>query len=136
MNAHIHTNDLKQLKNQLNSKHWLVACLCAAWCDTCNIYRSAFEELAARHPEKCFAWVDIEDHAHLVEDIEIENFPTILIQYDDDVAFLGTMLPDASQLHRLITSIEESVRSSPIKRSSLNQETPENWSLRRLILAD
>ena len=136
MNAHIHTNDLKQLKNQLNTKHWLVACLCAAWCDTCNIYRKAFEELATRHSDKCFAWVDIEDQAHLVEDIEIENFPTILIQYDDDVAFLGTMLPDASQLHRLITSIEESVRSSPIKRSSLNQEAPENWSLRQLILAD
>lgn len=136
MNAHIHTNDLKQLKNQLNTKHWLVACLCAAWCDTCNIYRKAFEELAARHPDKCFAWIDIEDQAHLVEDIEIENFPTILIQHDDDVAFLGTMLPDASQLHRLISSIDESMQSAPIKRNSLNQDAPEGWSLRQLILAD
>ncbi|WP_423681875.1 MULTISPECIES: thioredoxin family protein [unclassified Undibacterium] len=136
MNTLIQTNDLKQLKTQLNTKHWLVACLCAAWCDTCNIYRKAFEELIARHPDKCFAWIDIEDQAHLVEDIEIENFPTILIQYDDEVAFLGTMLPDASQLHRLITSLEESMQSGPIKRNSLNQEAPEHWSLRQLILSD
>ena len=67
------------IQEHLPNSRWLVACLCAAWCDTCNAYRSAFEALAEKHPDKCFCWIDIEDQASLVEDIDIENFPTILV---------------------------------------------------------
>ena len=136
MTAYIHTDDLQQVQTQLDQKNWLVACLCAAWCDTCTAYRTAFNQLAAQHPDKCFTWIDIEDCAHLVEDIDIENFPTILIQHQDVVAFLGTMLPDTAQLHRLINSLDDSIKNGPIKPSALNQAAPEGWSLRRLILAE
>ncbi|MBC3860615.1 thioredoxin family protein [Undibacterium jejuense] len=136
MTAYTHSDDLKQVQTQLANKNWLVACLCAAWCDTCTAYRSAFNQLAAQHPDKCFTWIDIEDCAHLVEEIEIENFPTILIQHLDQVAFLGTMLPDTMQLHRLINSLDDSIKIGPIKRSALNQEAPEDWSLRQLILTE
>jgi len=136
MTAYIHTDDLQQVQTQLDQKNWLVACLCAAWCDTCTAYRTAFNQLATQHPDKCFTWIDIEDCAHLVEDIDIENFPTILIQHQDQVAFLGTMLPDTAQLHRLINSLDDSIKNGPIKPSALNQAAPEGWSLRRLILAE
>jgi len=136
MTAYIHTDDLQQVQTQLDQKNWLVACLCAAWCDTCTAYRTAFNQLATQHPDKCFTWIDIEDCAHLVEDIDIENFPTILIQHQDEVAFLGTMLPDTAQLHRLINSLDDSIKNGPIKPSALNQAAPEGWSLRRLILAE
>jgi hypothetical protein len=63
-----------------------------------------FEELAARHPDKYFLWVDIEDHADLVGDLDVENFPTLLIQRHEHVAFFGTMLPDANVANRLIES--------------------------------
>lgn len=131
----ISTDNLPALQTQLNTRPWLVACLCAAWCGTCTSYRTAFDELAARHPDKCFAWIDIEDHADLVDEIEIENFPTILIQYADKVAFLGTVLPDTSQLQRLIQSFTEKTDPGDIKPSSLNQAAPAGWSLRRQILA-
>ena len=131
MNAHIETTNLISIQTQLHEKSWLVACLCAAWCDTCNAYRKDFDELAKRHPDKCFAWIDIEDHAELVDEIDIENFPTLLIQHNDDVAFLGTMLPDISQLNRLLGSLSEN--QTPLKRSSLNEQAPQGWSLRRLI---
>lgn len=127
--------DISSVKAQLASKDWLVACLCAAWCDTCNNYRNSFHTLADQHRDKCFAWIDIEDQAHLVDEIDIQDFPTILIQYRDQVVFLGTVLPDPMQLHRLILSMTENLPDADIKRSALNQEAPPGWSIRKLILA-
>jgi hypothetical protein len=81
---------------------WVVACLCAAWCGTCTSWRAAFEALAGRHPDKAFVWIDIEDQADVVGDLDVENFPTLLIQRGDVVAFFGTTLPDAALADRLV----------------------------------
>lgn len=86
----------------LAGERWVVACLCAAWCGTCASYRAAFDEVAARHPDKFFLWIDIEDNADVVGDLDVENFPTLLIQHGEQVAFFGTMLPDAGLAHRLV----------------------------------
>ena len=83
---------------------WIVACLCAAWCGTCAGYRATFETLAARHPDKHFVWIDIEDQAEVVGDLDVDNFPTLLLQKADVVAFFGTMLPDAKLADRLIAA--------------------------------
>jgi len=99
--------DFDQLAAWLEDGSWVVACLCAAWCDTCNSYRGAFDELAARHPDKHFVWIDIEDRADLVGDIDVENFPTLLIQRGDAVAFFGTVLPDARLAERLLQAQAE-----------------------------
>jgi thioredoxin-like negative regulator of GroEL len=81
---------------------WIIACLCAGWCNTCEAYRATFDQLAARHPGHHFIWIDIEDQAEVVGDLDIENFPTLLIQHDDTVAFFGTVLPDLQLAERLI----------------------------------
>ena len=135
MNSTMNTEDISSVKAELANKDWLVACLCAAWCDTCNFYRPSFDELMSKHPDKCFAWIDIEDQAHLVDEVDIENFPTILIQHRDQVIFLGTVLPDAAQLQRLIQSMTEETPDQQVKRSALNQAAPEGWNIRELILA-
>ncbi|WP_426191159.1 thioredoxin family protein [Massilia sp. DWR3-1-1] len=83
---------------------WTVACLCAGWCGTCGTYRATFEALAARHPALRFVWIDIEDQADIVGDLDIDNFPTLLIQHDDTVAFFGTVLPDAALAERLLAA--------------------------------
>lgn len=83
---------------------WVVACLCAGWCGTCTTYRATFEALAARHPGLQFIWIDIEDQADVVGELDVENFPTLLIQRGDEVAFFGTMLPDAGTAERLIAA--------------------------------
>jgi thiol-disulfide isomerase/thioredoxin len=90
------------LARRLEEGGWVVACLCAAWCDTCRSYQRSFEELAARHPDKQFVWIDIEDQADMLGDIDVENFPTLLIQRGDIVTFFGTMLPDIQLADRLI----------------------------------
>jgi thioredoxin 1 len=86
----------------LSGDVWIVACLCAAWCDVCRQFRPAFDALAARHPEHRFVWVDIEDEADIVGDFDVEDFPTLLIQRADTVVFFGTVLPDAGQAQRLL----------------------------------
>ncbi|WP_075795578.1 thioredoxin family protein [Massilia putida] len=91
-----------QVAAALHGDGWIVACLCAAWCGTCASYRAAFDGLAARHPDKTFVWIDVEDQADVVGDLDVENFPTLLMQRGDAVAFFGTMLPDAGVADRLI----------------------------------
>jgi len=91
-----------ELAAWLDDGAWVVACLCAAWCDTCRAYQPAFEQLAAAHPDKHFVWIDIEDQADFIGDIDVENFPTLLIQRGAAVAFFGTVLPDAKLAERLI----------------------------------
>jgi len=82
----------------------LVACLCAQWCDTCNAYQSVFAQVQARFTDIRFLWVDIEDDAELVDPIEVDNFPTLLIAGPDRVHFFGTITPHPETLQRLIDS--------------------------------
>lgn len=91
----------------IGGDRWVVACLCAAWCGTCASYRGAFEQLAARHQDKVFVWIDIEDQADVVGDLDVENFPTLLIQRGEAVAFFGTMLPDPALADRLLQAQAE-----------------------------
>jgi thioredoxin 1 len=86
----------------LEDDTWTVACLCAAWCDTCQAYRATFDALAARHPRQHFIWIDIEDQADVVDDFEVENFPTLLIQRGARVAFFGIVLPELRVAERLL----------------------------------
>jgi thioredoxin 1 len=88
----------------LSGDRWTVACLCAGWCGTCTSYRAAFEQLAARHPGQQFVWIDIEDQADVVGELDVENFPTLLIQHGETVAFFGTTLPDPKLAERLLAA--------------------------------
>lgn len=104
---HSHTLDKDNrdtIADALAGGGWIVACLCAGWCGTCTTYRATFETLAARHPDKHFVWIDIEDQADVVGDLDVDNFPTLLLQKNDVVAFFGTVLPDPALAERLIQS--------------------------------
>ncbi|MYN19175.1 thioredoxin [Rugamonas sp. FT107W] len=98
----LNSDNRQEIAAALAGDRWIVACLCAAWCGTCASYRATFEEVAGRHPDKLFVWIDIEDHADVVGDLDVDNFPTLLIQHHELVAFFGTMLPDAGLAHRLV----------------------------------
>jgi thioredoxin 1 len=79
---------------------FLVACLCAQWCETCRNYRAGFEALSAQYPDTDFLWVDIEDDAGWAGDFDVENFPTIVIQRGESVLYSGVVLPQHSHLQR------------------------------------
>lgn len=85
----------------------LVACLCAAWCTTCDAYRQVLAAVAARHPGDRFAWIDIEDDADALGDdaLDIATFPTLMVLRAGRVLFHGTLLPHAGTLQRLLESL-------------------------------
>jgi len=86
----------------------LVACLCAQWCRTCDAYRETLvalrDTMRVVHPEAPmrFVWVDIEDESELIGDLDIEDFPTILLARDERVLFFGPVMPHAQTLDRLV----------------------------------
>ena len=86
----------------------LVACLCAQWCRTCDAYRDTLvatrDAMRRGHPDAAmrFVWVDIEDESELVGDLDIEDFPTLLLARGDQVLFFGPVLPHAQTLDRLV----------------------------------
>ena len=116
------TSNRAQLAASMEDGRWIVACLCAAWCGTCGGYRAAFESVAARHPDKTFVWIDIEDQADVVGDLDVDNFPTLLLQRDDIVAFFGPMLPDAKLAERLVQAQAELAPEELARLAASNQE--------------
>ncbi|MBK4735793.1 thioredoxin family protein [Noviherbaspirillum pedocola] len=132
----LETDNRSDILEAIAGDRWIVACLCAAWCDVCRQYRPSFEELAARHPDKQFLWIDVEDQADVVGELDVENFPTILIQRDDIVAFYGTMLPEARQLHRLIEAQTERSADELLaeaQSSSERRQWQDDCNLRSLL---
>ena len=91
---------------------WVV-CLCAQWCGACRDYRPLFARVAAAHPQCSFAWVDVEDHAELADDFDVETFPTVLIGSIQGTHFLGPLLPHAETLARLLTALPVAQPSAP-----------------------
>jgi thioredoxin-like negative regulator of GroEL len=117
-----------QVAAAVTDGRWIVACLCAAWCGTCTSYRAAFDGLAARHPDKTFVWIDVEDEADVVGDLDVENFPTLLVQHGDAVAFFGTMLPDPHVADRLIQA-QAALGADELARQAAS--TPERLAWQR-----
>lgn len=122
------------MENQF-PEEFLVICLCAEWCGSCRDYRPGFNELAMQFPDTRFRWLDIEEQAADLGDLDIENFPTLFIRRGESVLFFGTMLPHLSHLRRLIETFHEQtpeqsrdyVQSSPERRG-----WQENTDLARL----
>jgi thiol-disulfide isomerase/thioredoxin len=85
----------------------LVACLCAAWCTTCDAYRPLLATLAAQRPGLRFVWIDIEDDADMLGDeaLDIETFPTLMLLRGGAPLFYGPLLPNAATLARLLDAL-------------------------------
>jgi len=83
----------------------LVAGLCAQWCGACRDWRPVFDAQARAFAGRAdFAWVDVEDHDEVMGQVDVENFPTLMIARGDDVLFFGTITPHAATLARLVES--------------------------------
>ena len=95
-----------------------VACLCAAWCRTCDDYRPAFEaaldELRNAGVYVMAHWIDIEDEAELVGDYDVETFPTLLVADAQRVRFVGPLTPQPDTLRRLLrATVLEAADAAP-----------------------
>lgn len=90
----------------------VVACYCAAWCDTCRQYRPDFDSLAQKWPQHTFVWIDIEESPDLLDDEDVDNFPTVLVQSRVGNLFFGAMLPYIGHLEKLVLGLDP---DSPIE---------------------
>jgi thioredoxin 1 len=98
---------MMSLMNDTESLH--VACLCAAWCRLCDGYRPVLEqveaELRAAGATPRWHWIDIEDDAELVGELDVETFPTIVVCDARQVRFAGPVTPQPERLSRLLRSL-------------------------------
>jgi thioredoxin 1 len=93
---------------------WQVICLCAAWCSACREWRVPFDAAAAAHPKLRFAWVDIEDEADALGEVDVETFPTMLIAHGGQPRFYGPVLPSRGQLDRLLARLMADAGASAV----------------------
>lgn len=84
-----------------------VTCLCAQWCGTCRDYARVFEQCQQALPQHRYRWIDIEDEADLVGDLDIETFPTLLVSQEGRAIFAGPILPRSSDIERLLQALQE-----------------------------
>ena len=84
---------------------WLVVCLCAEWCRTCDAYRQTFDDVALQFADGRFVWIDIEDESELIDDYDVATFPTLFVGDASNLRFAGPLTPQAETLVRLLTSL-------------------------------
>ena len=125
-----------QNPSDANPITWVV-CLCADWCGLCSDYRPVFQQVAAQqarlYPDCRFAWVDIEEQADWVGDMDIETFPTLLVADGHGVLFFGPLMPHAETLSRLLLALQtpgvNKVAHSMLTENLLSalHDMPELW---------
>ncbi|MBK1616004.1 thioredoxin [Rubrivivax gelatinosus] len=79
-----------------------VVVLCAAWCRTCDAYAPVLASVAAEFPGLARRWLDIEDEAELLGELDVETFPSVLVFDRDAVRFFGPLTPQPETLRRLL----------------------------------
>ena len=126
-------SDSSNVELSMNDSVTWVICLCADWCGLCRDYQAVFAQMAERYPAFRFAWLDIEDQADLVGDIDVETFPTLLMADAQGIRFFGPLTPQANTLSRLLDSLKSSslqvAPHEPVTRQLLDalQTAPEHW---------
>ena len=105
-----------------------VVCLCAAWCGTCRDYEATFAELQQAAPGHRYRWIDIEDEAELVGEVDVETFPTLLVAHAGQVLFAGPVLPRLSDAQRLVTvqlaAVQRAAAQRPMSSAPEPSSTP------------
>lgn len=97
----------------------LVVCLCAEWCGVCRDYRQRFEQVQAQFPGVQFRWIDVEDEADMLDPLDVEDFPTLLLARGDQPHFFGPLTPQAETLTRLIRALIENPGPPALAEPSL-----------------
>ncbi|MDX1668142.1 MAG: thioredoxin family protein [Limnobacter sp.] len=94
----------------------LVLVCCAQWCGVCRDFKQPLRSLASRLPSHQFVWIDIEDTDLWEDEVDIENFPTVVVvdqmgkQY-----FCGPIEPHIKALQKLVETFEADGSARPVQ---------------------
>lgn len=82
----------------------LVVCLCAQWCAVCREYRAVMPTalVGFEATQVQSVWLDVEDQSELLGELDVDNFPTLLVARGGTPLFYGTLAPHAATLTRLV----------------------------------
>lgn len=83
-----------------------VYCLCAEWCGVCREWRERFDALAAAHPQDRFVWVDVDAEEAVLDILDIETFPVLLIAQGAEPLFCGPVQPTVPVVDRLLGGLD------------------------------
>lgn len=97
-----------------------VHCLCAEWCGVCREWRALFDAMAAAHPAHRFVWVDVDTHEAVLDLMDIETFPVLLIARGDEPLFCGPVEPTPAQVGRLLALTQPAAQLDPAARPLLD----------------
>ena len=111
-----------------------VICLCAEWCTICREYREVFERLTKKFHPVPFVWVDVEDQADNLGDLDVENFPTALIKRQNLILYFGAINPQFWHLNRLLENFLTMTLNQCQDYVSVNQQR-QNWQLANALAA-
>jgi len=114
--------DYASVLNSLDDSTWMVVCFCAGWCGSCREYRPQLEELAGSRQDVRFFWVDIEDHADILGELDIDKFPTLSIQRGNIVTFYSCIHPDAKLAERILQSMMDETLETLAIQAGGNEE--------------
>lgn len=85
----------------LAAETWVI-CLCAQWCNVCRELQPGFTNLASQHPEVRWQWIDIEERADWVDELDITTFPTLLIAGEKGILHYAPGPVNATALMRFV----------------------------------
>ncbi|MCV5555201.1 thioredoxin domain-containing protein, partial [Escherichia coli] len=85
-----------------NNDNKLVVCLCADWCNSCNDWKNPLIALSEKYRNDFFIWMDIERHSDMVSDVDLDTLPVLLVQKNNDIIFLGAVVPRVNTIIPLL----------------------------------
>jgi thioredoxin-like negative regulator of GroEL len=94
-----------------------LACLCAAWCRVCDDYASTIKTVVAEFDGIGLRWIDIEDDAALIGELDVETFPTLLLHARGAVLFGGVVEPQPQRLRQLLLAAAHGELMQPLVES-------------------
>jgi thioredoxin 1 len=90
----------------------IVVGLCAEWCPVCRDFEPAFARLAAEWPAARFVWLDVDDDAAAVGDVDVDDFPTLAVYRDGRALHFGAALPQEALVRRLLLALSRADRAA------------------------
>lgn len=110
MNPLLNINEHKtSIAKAIAEQRTLIISLCADWCDNCDEWKSQFISLTLAEKQHKI-WLDIDDHADMIADIDTSILPVLVIYKTNKIAFCGAVRPDLVTVSTLIRA------SSPDKK--------------------
>ena len=100
------TLDKGNFKTTVDEKGILLVDCWAAWCGACKKFEPVFERVAEKNPGHTFAKLDAQSEKEIIEELGIENIPTLLLFRDGIMLLKQAGYLDEANLNDVVKQAE------------------------------